>query len=52
LLESVSKTEQLPLQDLKIKKTTIGIPELFCDNSKLSMSFSLTHCGRFSGFAY
>jgi phosphopantetheinyl transferase len=52
LLESVSKTEQLPLQDLKIKKTTIGIPELFCDNSKLSMSFSLTHCGRFSGFVY
>jgi hypothetical protein len=42
----------LPLQDLKIKKTTIGIPELFCDNSKLSMSFSLTHCGRFSGFVY
>ena len=52
LFESISKTEQLPLQDLEIKKTTVGVPELFCDDAKLSMSFSLTHCGRFSGFAY
>nr|WP_321228723.1 4'-phosphopantetheinyl transferase superfamily protein [uncultured Psychroserpens sp.] len=52
LLKSISKTKQLPLQDLEIKKTTVGVPELFCDDSKLSMSFSLTHCGRFSGFAY
>ncbi|MFD2915281.1 4'-phosphopantetheinyl transferase superfamily protein [Psychroserpens luteus] len=52
LLKSISKTKQLPLQDLEIKKTTIGVPELFCDDSKLPMSFSLTHCGRFSGFVY
>ena len=52
LLKSISKTAQLPFQDLKIKKTTVGVPELFCDDTKLAMSFSLTHCGRFSGFAY
>jgi phosphopantetheinyl transferase (holo-ACP synthase) len=52
LLKSISKTKQLPLQDLEIKKTAIGVPELFCDDTKLPMSFSLTHCGRFSGFAY
>jgi len=51
LLKSISKIEQLPLQDLEIKKTTFGVPELFCDDSKLSMSFSLTHCGRFSAFS-
>lgn len=52
LLTSISKTKQLPLQGLEIKKTTVGVPELFCDDSRLSISFSLTHCGRFSGFAY
>jgi phosphopantetheinyl transferase (holo-ACP synthase) len=52
LLTSISKTKQLPLQGLEIKKTVIGIPQVFCDDSKLSISFSLTHCGRFSGFAY
>lgn len=52
LLNSISKTKQLPLQDLEIKKTAIGVPELFCDDSKVPMSFSLTHCGRFSGFVY
>jgi phosphopantetheine--protein transferase-like protein len=52
LLTSISKTEQLPIKSLEIKKTVIGIPELFCEDIKLPMCFSLTHCGRFSGFAY
>ncbi|MEM5565738.1 4'-phosphopantetheinyl transferase superfamily protein [Psychroserpens sp. AS72] len=52
LLKSISKTQQLPLQDLNIKKTVTGVPELFCVDSKLLMSFSLTHCGRFFGFVY
>ncbi|WP_052184251.1 4'-phosphopantetheinyl transferase superfamily protein [Psychroserpens sp. Hel_I_66] len=52
LLKSVSKTEQLPIKDLEIKKTVNGIPELFYEGYKLTLSVSLTHCGRFSGFAY
>lgn len=52
LLISISKKEQLLIKGLEIKKTTVGVPELFCNDSRLSISFSLTHCGRFSGFVY
>lgn len=52
LLTSISKTKQLPLQQLDIKKTAMGIPELYCNDSKRPLSLSLTHCGRYSGFAY
>ena len=52
LLTSLSKTKQLPLQQLDIKKSAMGIPELYCNNSKQSLSLSLTHCGRYSSFVY
>ena len=52
LLTSISKTKQLPLQHLEIKKTKVGVPELFYNDFKLHLSLSLTHCGRYSGFAY
>ena len=52
LLTSLSKTKQLPLQQLYIKKSAMGIPELYCNDSKRPLSLSLTHCGRYSSFAY
>ncbi len=52
LLTSISKTKQLALQHLEIKKTKVGVPELFYNDFKLHLSLSLTHCGRYSGFAY
>jgi len=52
LLQSISKTEHIALQDLEIIKTEIGVPQLFNKSTKLSKSLSLTHCGRFSGFVY
>ncbi len=52
LLISISKTKQLPLQHLDIKKTKVGVPELFYDDFKLHITLSLTHCGRYSSFTY
>jgi phosphopantetheine--protein transferase-like protein len=52
LLTSISKTKQLPLQQLDVKKSAMGIPELYCNDFKRPLSLSLTHCGRYSGFAY
>ena len=51
-LNSISQNKGLDIQTLNIKKTAIGIPELFNNDEKLSVCFSLTHCGRFSGFVY
>ncbi|MGB3606227.1 4'-phosphopantetheinyl transferase superfamily protein [Psychroserpens sp.] len=51
-LTSVSKTKEMSLRELQIKKTAIGVPKLIYNNRDLPTSFSLTHCGRFSGFAY
>nr|WP_321233852.1 4'-phosphopantetheinyl transferase superfamily protein [uncultured Psychroserpens sp.] len=52
ILKSVSETEYLDIETLEIKKTEIGIPEFYSKSVKLPIHFSLTHCGRFSGFAY
>ena len=51
-LKAISKTKGLTFHALKIEKTAIGIPQVFYASKQLSISFSLTHCGRFSGFAY
>lgn len=51
-IKSVSESRQIEPDALKIEKTAIGVPQLFNTSEQLDMQFSLTHCGRFSGFAY
>ncbi|WAC00939.1 4'-phosphopantetheinyl transferase superfamily protein [Lacinutrix neustonica] len=51
-LKAISKKEGVAFETLDIKKTAAGVPQVFSNALKLSTSFSLTHCGRFSGFAY
>ncbi|WP_298893762.1 4'-phosphopantetheinyl transferase superfamily protein [uncultured Psychroserpens sp.] len=52
LVASVSENRSIELNAIKIKKTEQGIPQLFINSEQLTLSFSLTHCGRFSGFVY
>ena len=52
VLKSVSEIKELAVRNLKIKKTAIGIPEIYNNSIKLPITMSLTHCGRFSGFVY
>ncbi|WP_051229662.1 4'-phosphopantetheinyl transferase family protein [Psychroserpens burtonensis] len=52
LLKSISQIEKIDRDVLSIKKTDLGIPEVFVNSVKLPKPISLTHCGRFSGFAY
>ncbi|MDG5491005.1 4'-phosphopantetheinyl transferase superfamily protein [Psychroserpens sp. SPM9] len=51
-IESVSETRNIEPNVLNIKKTKRGVPQLFINSEISTLSFSLTHCGRFSGFAY
>ena len=46
--------EFLPMEtsSLKIRKNKVGVPQLVQKNTSLNLSFSLTHHGRFSGYAY
>ncbi|MEH6536745.1 MAG: 4'-phosphopantetheinyl transferase superfamily protein [Psychroserpens sp.] len=52
LLKSISERKELAIQNLEINKTAIGVPEIYDNSVKLTIPLSLTHCGRFSGFAY
>ncbi|WP_034060514.1 4'-phosphopantetheinyl transferase family protein [Lacinutrix jangbogonensis] len=52
LLTTVAKIENYNIKELMIKKTEVGVPQLFNNFEKLLTSFSLTHCGRYSGFVY
>tara|TARA_R110001583_G_C5574849_1_gene402391 strand:- start:294 stop:869 length:576 start_codon:yes stop_codon:yes gene_type:complete len=52
LLESISKNKDLNFQDLYVRKDLVGVPQLFYNNSKLPIQFSLTHCGNYCGFVY
>lgn len=52
LINSISKKKQFDAECLEIKKTAMGIPKLFYNSKQLPIDFSLTHCGRFSGFVY
>lgn len=51
-IESVSETTNIEPNVLNIKKTKQGVPQLFINSEISTLSFSLTHCGRFSGFVY
>ncbi|WP_298901213.1 4'-phosphopantetheinyl transferase superfamily protein [uncultured Psychroserpens sp.] len=52
VLRTISKTKSIPIDTLSIKKNTPGIPKVFYKSEQYSIDMSLTHCGRFSGFAY
>ncbi|WGD35878.1 4'-phosphopantetheinyl transferase superfamily protein [Olleya sp. YS] len=52
LLKSISETKGLAIQTLQIKKTEVGVPQIFNNSKQLLIALSLTHYGRFSGFAY
>ncbi|MDO9038634.1 MAG: hypothetical protein Q7U59_09845, partial [Lutibacter sp.] len=41
---------KLPVAQLKIKKNSQGVPQLFWSNILLENSFSLTHHGKFGAF--
>lgn len=51
-IESISINLGMQTKSLNIKKTEIGVPELFSEDEKLSIHLSLTHCGRYSAFVY
>ena len=51
-LKTVAKNENYNLEALKIKKSEVGVPKVYRDLKRLPINFSLTHCGRFSGFVY
>nr|WP_157717097.1 4'-phosphopantetheinyl transferase superfamily protein [Formosa sp. Hel1_31_208] len=50
LLRTISQSEQLDYQALNIRKTKFGVPQVFNNFQKLPLQFSLTHCGRYSGY--
>lgn len=52
LLQSISKQKQIPIQQLHIKTSNIGIPQVFRRVDKLPICLSLTHCGRFSAYTF
>jgi phosphopantetheine--protein transferase-like protein len=51
VLKSISETQNIELNLLNIKKTDLGIPEIFHNSKKLPIDFSLTHCGNYCGYS-
>ena len=51
-LKAFSQAEKIPLDTLKIIKTEVGVPYLYSNSERLLTFLSMTHCGRYSGFAY
>lgn len=51
LLKAISEREGVVFETLSIKKTKIGVPQVFCDTLKLPINFSLSHHGFFSAFS-
>jgi len=51
LIEDYSLLKHLNKGDLTIKKDKLGIPNLFYKNQQLSATISLSHHGRFGGYA-
>ncbi|WP_299223386.1 4'-phosphopantetheinyl transferase superfamily protein [uncultured Psychroserpens sp.] len=49
-LKSISKTKELDLNTLSIRKSQLGVPELFKLTKKLPYVFSFTHCGHYAAF--
>ena len=49
-LKTISESERLDYHALHIQKTVLGVPQIFYDSKKLPLQFSLTHCGRYSGY--
>lgn len=51
ILRTYSRKSGIHLEDLKIQKNEVGIPELFVNKIKLSESFSITHHGHYYAYA-
>ncbi|MCD2258344.1 4'-phosphopantetheinyl transferase family protein [Psychroserpens luteolus] len=51
-LESIAEVKHLDLDMLEIRKTKIGAPEVYYASQKTPIDLTLTHCGRFSSFAF
>ncbi len=50
--ESFSIDYGFNLKHLYLKKSSLGIPELFYRTTKLPLQISLTHCGNYAGYVY
>ena len=51
-LKTISEAQGIPMNALSIKKNTLGIPKIFYTSEQRSIVVSLTHCGRFSAYAF
>ncbi len=51
VLKLISRRDGLGSQDLSIKKTEVGVPQIFNGTEKLPIAFSLTHCGKYCGYS-
>ncbi len=51
LLKAVCEQECISVSKLKVLKSNLGIPYLSVDGSRLQQSISLSHHGRYGGFA-
>lgn len=49
-LKTVATISNYDLNKLTIKKSKVGVPEVYCHTVKLPITFSLTHCGRFLAY--
>ena len=52
LLDSFSRNAGIRRNAIRIKKTDLGVPELFANGKKANISLSITHHGAYYGFAY
>ncbi|MEM1001625.1 MAG: hypothetical protein AAGH46_03130, partial [Bacteroidota bacterium] len=51
LYSEVSKSLSIPHESVKLKKDQYGIPTVFQNNNKLSISLSLTHHGSYAAYS-
>lgn len=54
VLQSISNRKQIPVEQLCIKTSQLGVPQVWNlghQLKKLPIELTLTHCGRFSAFA-
>jgi phosphopantetheine--protein transferase-like protein len=51
LIKSISNKTGMMNDQLSIKKSPIGVPLIYFKSKPLNVAFSLSHCGRFGGYA-
>ena len=52
LIIDFSKSNNLDLQHLEIRKSTSGVPLIYFHDEILELTISLTHCGEFGGYSF